>query len=540
MVGCAELIRAIAIATETSDVVGTVELGCGPKGLALAFVRASGYAVAHAPTPPAKTRQIVVPWEHVREIADDGEALRVHIDSPTVPHKRLILTHLTRDQGMTHETVARRRGWKETGVAATAAVGVGTLTLAASSLGPVTTALFAGLSTFSAVTAAVLAGQAVARRAVLGGDTAALERRLFVAAARSHLQGELVPADVALSPPIVTSVRPAPAVAAEPSTNRLPPWPVFAVGLAAVIGLAAVTTFRSLGAPTTAPPLPAAVAPTPREVAPPVVEELRDTCTCQTPHSPAIPARVPKVSLLTSVVRRAGDARRPSLLVEVAAVNNSHEPLRDIAGAVTFLAPGPRGDDALRVTRDRGVFYAGPLAPGAAVKWRVGARGTSYRVAVGGADGLLDDDSVASGDLFEKLLGAQTRSVRVHGATMLARTRDPRASRAIEKLREDARDDESPTLDALSRAVAAVFACDVETKGKTSTCVMNTSDEAVSAKPVLVVRVGQERAVAARVALTGPTTLPPKTGARYVADGAVEAAAIDGATVEIQVASEAP
>ena len=538
MVGCARLLRAIAIATETSDVVGTVELACGPRGLALAFVRASGYALAHAPTPPSKSRQIVVPWEHVREISDDGEALRVHIDSPTVPHKRLILTHLTRDQGVTHETVSRQRGLRETAVAATAAIGVGGLTLAASSLGPVTTALFAGLATFSAVTASVLAGQSLARRAMLGGETSANERRLFVAAARSYVEGELIPADVALSPPIIAAARPAPAAPAEPT--RLPPWPVFAVGLTAVIGLAAVTTFRSLGSPTTTAPLPAAVAQSTREAPPPPVEETRDTCTCQTPASPVIPLHVPKVSLLTSVVRKTGDARRPNLVVEVAAVNNGQAPLRDIAGAVTFLAPGPKGDDALRVTRDRGVYSAGPLAPGAAVKWRVGARGTSSRVAVGGADGVLDDESVPSGDLFEKLLAAQTRSVRVHGATMLARTRDPRASKAIERLREDGRDEETPTLEALGRAIAPVFACQLEIKGKPSTCVMNTSDEAVTAKPVLVVRVGKERAVAARVSLAGPSSLPAKTGARYVADGEVEAAAVEGASVEVVVGQEAP
>lgn len=534
------MLRAIAIATETSDVVGTVELGCEPDGLALAFVRASGYAVAHAPTPAARSRRIVVPWEHVKELADDGEALRIHLDSPVVPHHRLILTHLTRDQGLTHESVARRRGLKETGVAAGAAVAVGALTLAGSALGPVTTALFAGLTTFSAVTAAVLVGQGVARRALLGGDAAANERRLFVARARSFLHGELVAADVALSPPVVAVARPAPPAPRDAPSNGLPPWPVFAVGAAAAIGLAALAALRGVSGPGPAAPAPAGIAEAPRAPEPTIVEEPLDTCTCQTPWSPAIPRRVPQVSLLTSVVRRTGDARRPSMLVEVAAVNNGQAPLRDVTGAVTFLAPGPRADEPPRVTRDRGVFYPGPLAPGAAVKWRVGARGSSYRVAVLGADTPLADDAVASGDAFEKLLGAHTRTVRVHGAMMLARTRDPRAARAIERLREDAREDEAPTLDALGRAIAPVFACDLEIRGKASTCVMNTSDEAVRPRPTLVVRVGNERAIAARVALAGPTTLPPKTGARYAAAEAVEAAAIDGASSEVLLDGGAP
>lgn len=537
------MLRAIAIATETSDVVGTVELACEPRGLALAFVRASGYAVAHAPTPPARTRAILVPWEHVTDVSDDGEALRVRLDSPVVPHHRLILTHLTRDQGLTHEAVARRRGLRETGVAAAAAVAVGALTLAGSALGPVTTALFAALTTFSAVTAAVLVGQGVARRALLGGDAASNERRLFVARARSFVQRELVSADVALSPPVAAAApTPAPRPASPtPDDGRglLPSWPLYAAGAAAVVGLAGLAALRGLSSRPPSAPAPAAVAPEPRAPDAPLVDEARDACTCQTPWSPAIPRRVPKVSLLTSVVRRTGDARRPSMLVEVAAVNNGQEPLRDVTGAVTFLAPGPRADEPPRVTRDRGVFYPGPLAPGAAVKWRVGARGTTYRVGVLGADAPLADDAIASGDAFEKLLGAHTRTVRVHGATMLARTRDPRAARAIERLREDARDDEATTLDALGRAIAPVFACDLELRGKPATCVMNTSDEAYAPHPKLVVRVGAERAVAARVPLVGPATLPPRTGARYFAGDVVEAASIDGATTEILL-DEAP
>lgn len=532
------LLRAIAIATETSDVVGTVELGCGPDGLALAFVRASGYAVAHAPTPAARSRRVVVPWEHVKELSDDGEALRIHLDSPVVPHHRLILTHLTRDQGLTHESVARRRGLKETGVAAGAAVAVATLTLAGSSLGPVTTALFAGLATFSAVTAAVLVGQGVARRALLGGDAAANERRLFLVRAQGYFHGGLVPAEVSLSPPVAAPAAPAPAA---PSARPAVPWPVLAVGAAAAVGLLGLASLRGL---TSAPPsaqLPAAVAPEPRAPAPPPVEEeARDTCTCQTPWSPAIPRRVPAISTLSSVVRRSGDARRPSMLVEVAVVNNGQAPLRDVAGAVTFLAPGPRAGEPPRVTRDRGVFYPGPLAPGAAVKWRVGARGTTYRAAITGADTPLADDAVAPADAFEKLLGAHTRSVRVHGAVMLARTRDPRAERAIEQLREDAREDEGATLDALGRAIAPVFACDLEARGAPSVCVMNTSDEQVRPRPSLVVRIGAERAVAARVALRGPQTLPPKTGARFSAAEVVEAIAIDAATTEVLLDGHEP
>jgi len=128
------------------------------------------------------------------------------------------------------------------------------------------------------------------------------------------------------------------------------------------------------------------------------------------------------------------------------------------------------------------VFYEGPLAGGAAIKWRVRGRGSSFLVE-GLDEAPLDDGSLASPDAFAKLLDARTRSVRLHGAAMLARARDERAASAIERLRTDARDDEAMFLSSIARAAAPLYACKLamqaEEDGKVAVtaCVMNTANE---------------------------------------------------------------
>ena len=225
--------------------------------------------------------------------------------------------------------------------------------------------------------------------------------------------------------------------------------------------------------------------------------------------------------------------------------------MRQIAGAVTFLAPGRKPDDPLRVTRDRGLFYEGPLAAGAAVKWRVGARGTGYRVALND-ERLLDEATLAGPDAFAQLLSANTRSVRVHGAAMLTRMRDERAAPAIDKLREEARDEEAATLASLARAAAAVYTCEVVVtpsasgKGSASVCVMNTSDTAqgpLRAVLTLTRRASKatpaddDRAVSS-MPLGRAVTIPAKSGVRVHGAAEVAAAALTEVVTEVVVEHE--
>jgi hypothetical protein len=228
-----------------------------------------------------------------------------------------------------------------------------------------------------------------------------------------------------------------------------------------------------------------------------------ESCLCQTPTAVAIPVRVPRLTKLAEITRARADARRPSLDLEIAVVNNAASATGEIKGNVSFLhALGP--GEAPRQVQDRGVFYEGPLAGGAAIKWRVRGRGSSFTI-----DGLdeaaLDDASLASPDAFAKLLDARTRSVRLHGAAMLARARDERAAPAIERLKTDARDDEAVFLGSIARAAAPVYACKLamiaEDEGRVAitACVMNTTNEdAGPLEATLALTAGATRSPATR------------------------------------------
>lgn len=526
------MIRAIALATETSHVIGTVELAATPFGLALTFVRASGFAAAYAPTPPAKNRGIVVPWDQVTEASDDGEALRIRIDSPRVPHHRIILTHVSRDRGFDHTSVAKRRVRGELLVAGGAAVAVGAVVPFVGELSGATAGMVAALTTFSAITAALVWGQNLSRRLMLGGAAHANERRVFLQEIHRYLAKGTIDADEALRPEVPAA--PTPAAPARPAEAGGFRWsfgeltPAMGGALvAAVIGLLALSVAGRFGtpsepSPTTQAPAAAASAERPREAK---REELLptpgDACVCEVPFAAAIPQAVPRLSLLSSIVRTSPDPKRPSLVVEVAAVNNAKDPARNIAGAVTFLASGRRPGEPDRVIRDRGFFYDGPLAPGAAVKWRLGGRGASFRAGVSDETTLGTDD-LASTDAFAKLLSAHTRSVRIHGAAMLARARDDRAKAAIEKLREEGED---PRLVSLARVTEPVLACDLRAKEhKVSACIVN-ADEGLRG-PLRVSLVVSKRSDAespplSRVVLAEGLVLAAKSGLRLDADVAV-------------------
>ena len=248
------MIRAIAVATDTSDLVGTVELACEPSGLSLAFVRASAYAAAFAPTPPSSGRRIVVPWAHVTEVWDDGETLRIALDSPRVPHRRLVLAHLTRDLEMTHGRVHRGRRETEWLVAGVTAVGVACAWPVLASIGGAGAILGGAVVTFAAISIALGVAQSLGRRVMLGGPDQAAVRRAFFDEVRRHLpRGSVRADDALLSAPLTAPARPAEPVRVGRWSELAPA--LIAAGATAVIALLALaiggrmsTLGQSLGA----------------------------------------------------------------------------------------------------------------------------------------------------------------------------------------------------------------------------------------------------------------------------------------------------
>ncbi|MFO0659723.1 MAG: hypothetical protein U0165_07825 [Polyangiaceae bacterium] len=497
------MLRAIAVASDTSDVVGTVDLACEPEGLLLKLVRVSAHAAGYVPTGNVRDQRVVIPYSSIRAVSDDGETLRIELEAPRVPYKHLMLAHVTRDDRFDHASLFRKRfGFQSLATAGSAAVLAGFLSLVQAP------AFASALVAFAGALGAVWIGKEVSHASLIGGEKSAAERRLLFQQLRSRMAADrvtdLVPATPFATGPVAPAMRGAVSAKDEEVEDRwrelAPTLLPVGAGALAVLALIAITPrllspqrevgdsepedpllsdrarLAALASASASQSAAASALPTP------TVDEALPSCLCQAPDSPIFASRLPKVSLLPAVKRLNTNPNRPSLDLEIAAVNNSSRPIRELRGTATFLYPNAKRPEApLRIGNERGIYYEGPLAPGAAIKWRIKGRGTSFRIATN-ADESIADSELATSDAFAQLLSAHTRSVKLHGAAMLARARDERARDAISKLREGARDEENAFLDAISRASAPIYACDLEvvpegSSAKVSACVMNTTEE---------------------------------------------------------------
>jgi hypothetical protein len=514
------MIRAIAVAKPTSDIVGTVDLKCTTHGLAITFVQVSTFSVSYIPGLPTMGRNIVVPYETIREVWDDGETLRVAIEDPRLPFRKLALTHFTRDFRVDHHWLyVRRTGARLLILAGVSGAVGGTMALA--QRWAALTPFLATWLTFGLVGSAWWLVNNVGRQMLFGGEDTQRHRRDFFDELRMHLLPQFVtdsapaaqrfpstsrplpPAPARVPVPVPVLAEPAPE-SEEPTRFRELKPTLIAIGASAFTGLLVIVAGNYLlSAPAPKPnvewenpaqnlPATAVVAdsaPHPTSSAQIVKEEVPlEACVCQTPSSPVLPNVVPRLTFLPRITRRTGSARRPTMRVEVATINNTDDSIKNIAGAVQFLLPGPKGPNTRRSTI-RPFFYEGPLASAAAIKWRVRGRGTGFSVDVD-EDQIRPADEIAKADEFAKLLKAKTRSVRLYGAAMLTRMRDPRAPKVVAQLRESMNHSEAGYLAALSRASAPIFTCETQvglpTHGKAwvSSCIMNTSSlpsEAISA-----------------------------------------------------------
>ncbi|MCS6901674.1 MAG: hypothetical protein RMJ98_18755 [Myxococcales bacterium] len=526
------MLRAIAIATDTSDVVGTLDLVCEEGGLRLHFVRASTYATDYIPALALRGQKLLVPYEAIREVQDDGETLRLVLAAARFPHRRLILTHFTRDLRQDATRIHRRRRQVQAAVAAASALLAGGLALGARLLGALPSTLVTLFGTALAVGGGVWLSQAVGRRVMLGGAETAAERQAFFCEINRHIaraRGSVLPLEPALSassaaPPLLDTPGSLPGPDVGPLAELYPTF--VAVGVATLVALGALSAGRSTLAPSAS--APASAVPTGFSQPPPptsaaaLVEEPLGLCMCQGPSSPYLPGRLPRLTVLPRVEHKRDDPQRPNLSLEVAVVNNSSTPLREVKGHITFFTPPPTLGGAPRPRTERGFYYEGPLLPGHAIKWHLSGRGSLYRIQHDFEEPLADHE-LAPADAFAKLLYARTRSVRLHGATMLTRLRDERALRAIEGLREGASEEEQELLSALARAAAPTYVCEIEQENEGSSlriaaCVMNTTEEEVGPVDVLVGIPTRDATTEfppmSRWTLRQRILLPPRTGIR--------------------------
>ena len=209
-------------------------------------------------------------------------------------------------------------------------------------------------------------------------------------------------------------------------------------------------------------PKPASSASAASNAAVAAAAEPASACRCRRSDSLLWQDPIPQLSVLTMSrhVRRGReeDERKDKNYTEavIGIVNNSSDPLRDVALSVEFFERDPPPSSKRYSTAIRPLFFEGPLLPGQAIKWDVEARGSEFDVHSQLAGNVgVEGENAAPTNLLAELLHAHNRPVRMHGAMLLSFFGDPRAKDAILELREALREDEAPYLDRLLQAVVA-------------------------------------------------------------------------------------
>ncbi|MCL2823647.1 MAG: hypothetical protein FWD57_06620, partial [Polyangiaceae bacterium] len=184
-------------------------------------------------------------------------------------------------------------------------------------------------------------------------------------------------------------------------------------------------------------------------------------CMCERADSPLWSDGVPRMSVIAHNRPGTTSYDRPSVYPEIAVVNNSSDDLKDVVMVVDFLL-GPRDGRKARVIDKQDLFWEGRLGPGKAVKWRISGRGDDY-VVKSFVDGTIGQGTKpAAADAFYTLtMTANTPSVRLHGAMMLAYLGDARVVEGLEKLRREGRPEQEDMVLQIEAASQALRVCSV-------------------------------------------------------------------------------
>ena len=554
-------VRAVAVAHERCNAVGTVELACGPQGLWVRFVRISAFTDGYVPYPSISGHAITVPYEQVVRVATDVEGL-VHLtfDPSCTPFHRLVLAGLARETTFDHHFSWLLRARFEHGVMLTSIA----LWL------PMAAALKALVPSLSELLVLAIAGTV---SLLLNGMRRNIASRLVLFGARAERARSELVADLSLrlAPGRVQDLAASSAVEAAdvPGTARVTDrevaeatglGPLFATaGIVAAVALIAILVGRTLWlqpreveAPLAGEPAAlahassSALAGAPAgsiAAEPPRAAPVLPPCSCERNASSLWADGVPRLSILSTARPGKTSARKPSVYPEIAVVNNANEELKSVMLTVDFSLSAREGRPA-RHTGEQGLLYDGVLGPGQAVKWRIKGRGDDFSVTSSIA-GSVGEDGVepAPADTFQKLLSARTPSVRLHGAKMLAWLGDPHAREAIEALEKEHREDMAPTLAKLADAVRPVRVCAPKlSQGPTPTsvrleaCVFNASTEQHD-RPALVVRTWQGE-VAQETRWIVEASLPAGTGVRTSGTAEVGEGGLETAAQSLQLLAE--
>ncbi|HWA76260.1 MAG TPA: hypothetical protein VG937_28165 [Polyangiaceae bacterium] len=500
--------RAVAVASERSNAVGTVELECTPHGLFIAYLGVGAFSQGYAPAALASGTGLTAPWAAVSEARVEGEQVFVVIDPKLSPLNRLLLTHFASGRSLPADELAKRR--LVVRFAAMAAALIGALILGAWLIrsSPETSA--GAAIALALLAAAVLFGLgfAVDRNLASSGDE-------HVALSGFAIElGHYLPALLRL-PRTPEAPRPLPNIS---ELQGLIPRTTLAIVITLTAGTLGVllvarwvtTNENEVGRVTQRmldPANPPAASPVQRAPAvAPVGSQIQSARTPTPPNEPAASTSTangecrcaradsalwtrpfPRLSVLVlsqhvRLGRNADENKRKKYLeLDVAVVNNSNKELDEVALMVLFYERDPPPSNKRTQISNRSLFFAGPLLPGQAIKWSVEAEGTEFEIQnpITGDIGPNGEDAAPTNRLAE-LLSAHNRPVRLHGAMLLAYLGDPRAKDGVLGLREALRDDEAPYLTRLIQALSDVRVCQLrQTPGSknAAACVFNSSKE---------------------------------------------------------------
>jgi hypothetical protein len=239
-------------------------------------------------------------------------------------------------------------------------------------------------------------------------------------------------------------------------------------------------------------------------------------CDCAGAFDPLRGEPLPRVSLIVLGSRNYVRSGRTQTEADLAVINNSDRDLYDLASSVEFFDQDPETWSKPTVVSRRPVYHAGPIGPGQAIKWRVDAEGSTFRIRPLTRTGTPltgtigpSGDGAASPGAIANLLEAHNVPVRLHGAMLLAFLDDPHASGAITTLAKSLGEAEGVYLGRLFDTLGELRTCRVEvvnypTLRRVSACVTNTADVARPDVDLVV------RALDRAPALRDPVAAPPE------------------------------
>jgi len=536
-------VRAIAIASEHSNTVGTVELDCTAQGLSLTYVDAARVGDEGVPIAFERWQRIVVDWDHVRHARHLGSALSLEFELPSTGLQRCLLVHFSTGSDNTLQELQQRRLLMRFGTTGVSVILASATALAAPRMSP-SVGPWMGLTAgviFAVILIAV--GLKAERYLTDGGRKSKALCEMFADDLLAYVPN--IPRE-----PLIISPR----SIKFPRFDGILPRTTLAISLTlAGALLAALIMFRwvvaerdetyeretplyakaarahdapsqdrvatpAAPAPETKalPPVQTIQSSPPTQIRSPGQARTTGPCDCQRADSLLWSQPLPKLSLIVLSSRRYKKHEHEHVELEFAAINNSDREISELTSMAEFFEQDPPPSSKLVSVSTRAVYYKGPLQPGDAIKWHVDAEGTTFRLhppAENGnpVSGSLEDNgsNAAPTNSIAKLLKAHNRPVRLHGAMLLAFLRDPRAREATVELGDSLRESESSYLRRLLEALSEIRMCQVQVAGNGAQrrvigCVFNSSDTPRTPVEVVV------RALDATVSAADPVGAPPQ------------------------------